>query len=120
MLRHRAQRAEEDEAIDAGALGGPEQAPGGEAVELLQPGRRLVAPGAREVHDRPHAAQRMAERRRIREVAERDLDAHARRSQAARIADQAAHGLAARGEPRKQGRSDPSGRAGEQEHRPGA
>jgi hypothetical protein len=120
VLGDGAERAEEDEALHAGSLGGAQQPPGRQAVELLQPRGGLVAPRGREVHDRADAAQRVAERAGIGELAERDLDVHARRSEPARVADQAAHGVTARGEPRQQGRADPSGGAGEQEHRRGA
>jgi hypothetical protein len=72
------------------------------------------------VYDRLHAAQRMAERRGVGEVAERDLDADPRGTEPARIAHEASHCFPARREPRQEGRSDPSGGAGEQEHGPGA
>ena len=55
---------------------------------------RLVADRRRQVDHRVHAAQRVAERGRVGEVAERDLHAHALVAQAARVAHQAAHGLA--------------------------
>ena len=53
--------------------------------------RGLVADRRGEVHDRVDAAHRVAERRRVGEVAERDLDPHALGAQPARVADQAAH-----------------------------
>ena len=81
--------------LDAGALGGPQQAPGGDAVDLLDRGAGLVALGGGQVDDGLDAAQGVPEGGRVAEVAERDLHADALRAQAAGIADEAAHGLAA-------------------------
>ena len=53
--------------------------------------RGLVADGGGEVHDGVDAAQGVAERRRVGEVAQRDLDAHAVGAEAPRVADEAAH-----------------------------
>ena len=64
-----------------------------------------------------HAAQRVAERRRVGEVAERDLHAHALGAQPARVAHQAAHRLAGRHEPAQQRAPDEPGGAGQQQHR---
>ena len=47
------------------------------------------------MHDGVHAAQRVAERGRVGQVAERDLDPHPLVAEPARVAHQAAHGLAA-------------------------
>ena len=80
----------------AGALGGAQQPPGGEAVELLDRRPGLVALGAGEVDDGAHAAQRVAERGRIGEVAGGQLHVHPVGPEAPRVAHQAAHGLAAR------------------------
>ena len=101
---------------DAGALGRAQQAPGGEAVELLERRARLVALGAGEVHDGAHAAQRVAERGRVGEVADGQLHAHALGPEPARVAHQAAHGLAPGHEPAQHGGAEQSGGAGEQEH----
>ena len=75
----------------ARALGRPHQAQRGERVQLLDRGARLVADRGRHVHDRVDAAQRVAERGRVREVAERDLHAHALLAEAARVAHERAH-----------------------------
>ena len=52
---------------------------------------------------------------RVGEVAERDLDAHPLGPEAARIAHQAAHGLAARGQAAQQRGADQPGGAGQQD-----
>ena len=67
-----------------------------------------------------HAAQRVAERRRVGEVAERDLDPHALVAQPARVAHQAADRASRRGQPAQQGRADQPGGAGEEEHARGS
>ena len=64
------------EVLGAGALGGAQQPPGGEPVELLDRRAGLVALGAGEVDDGPHAAQRVAERGRVGEVADGELHVH--------------------------------------------
>ena len=86
----RAERREEHEAPRAGALGGPDQPPGGDAVELLDRSVGLVADHRRQVHDRVDAAQRVAKRQRVAEVAERDLDADPLGAEPPRVAHQAA------------------------------
>ena len=70
------------------------------------------------MNHRVHPAQRVAERGRVGQIAERDLHPHALVAQAARIAHQAADRLAGRGEPAQQRRAHGSGRAGQQDHRP--
>jgi hypothetical protein len=100
----------------AGPLGRPQQAPRREPVELLDARSGLVALGARQVDHRADAAQRVAERRRVREVARRELDAHPLGPEAARIADQAAHGLAAREQAPQHGGAEQAGGSREQDH----
>ena len=73
----RSQRREEDEALDPGPLGRPQQARGRQAVQLLDPGVGLVADRRREVDHGVGAAQRLALQMAVaeaRQVAERDLD----------------------------------------------
>jgi len=117
VLRRGAERRHEQEALDPGALGGAQQPPGREAVELLETGGGLVAPGAGQVDDRAHAAQRVAERAGVGEVSERDLDAHPRGTEPAWIADEAADRLARR-DARQQRRADLSRGACQQQHGP--
>ena len=63
-----------------------------------------------------HAAQGVAKRRRVGEVAERDLHPHALGAQSPRVAHEAAY-LGALGEqPAQQGRADQAGRTGQQQH----
>ena len=81
-----------------GGLGGAQQAPGGDAVDLLDRRLRLVALRGGEVDDGLDAAQGVAEGRRVAEVAERDLHPHALRAEPPRVAHQAADRLA-RGRP---------------------
>jgi hypothetical protein len=120
VMRRGAERRHEHEPLDARTLGAAQEPPRREAVELLQPCGGLVAPRTREVDDRAHAAQGVAERGGIGEVAQRDLHPHAGRPEPARVAHEATHRVAARLQARQQRRSDPSGGAGEQEHGPGA
>ena len=98
---------EEDEVLDARALGRAQQAPGGHAVDLLDRRVGLVALRGREVDDGPHAAQRVAEGRRVAEVAERDLHADALRAEAPRVADQAADRVPG-GPTRRRSSADPT------------
>ena len=70
------------------------------------------------MHDRVDAAQGVAERGRVREVAERDLHAHALVAEPARVAHERAHRAAVRREPAQQGGSDGAGGTREQDHRP--
>ena len=63
-----------------------------------------------------HAAHGVAERRRVGQVAEGDLHAHALVAQAPRVAHQTADRLAAGGQPPQQRRADQAGGAGEQDH----
>ena len=78
--------------------------------------RGLVAHRAGEVDDGADAAQRVAEGGRIGEVAERDLHPDPLGPEPARVAHEAAHRLAARGQAAQQRRADRPGGAGEQEH----
>src|SRR4029077_6017531 len=109
---------EEHEPSHARALCGPHDAPGGDPVELLDRAVRLIANRRRQVHDRVHPPQRIAKRRRIGEVAERDLHAHAQRPQPARVAHQAAHVHPVIHEPAQQRRAHLPGGSGEEQHRP--
>ena len=68
------------------------------------------------MHDGPHAAQRVAKRRRVGEVAERDLHAHAVGPEPPRVADEAADGLAGGGQAAQQRAADEARGAGQQEH----
>ena len=68
------------------------QAQRGHRVQLLDRAARLVADRGGQVHDGVHAAQRVAERRRVGQVAQRDLDPHALVAEAARVAHQARTG----------------------------
>ena len=61
-------------------------------------------------------AQRVAKRRRVGEVAEGDLHAHALGAQAPRVAHQAAHRAPGGGQARQQRGADEAGGAGEQQH----
>ena len=69
------------------------------------------------MHDRAHAAQRMAKGQRVGEVPERDLHPHPLGAQTARIAHQAPHRLALGRQPAQQRGADQAGGAGEQDHR---
>ena len=80
---------------------------------------RLVADGGGEVDDGVDAAQRVAERRRVGEVAERDLHAHALGPEPPRVAHQAAHRPPGGGQARQQRGADVAGGAGEQDHAAG-
>jgi hypothetical protein len=110
----------EDEVLDAGAAGRLHHAPRRDAVELLDRSAGLVARRAGEVHHRAHAAQRVAERRRVGQVAEHDLDAHALLAQPARVPDQAPDRATRRGQSANDGRADQPGGAGEQQHARGS
>jgi hypothetical protein len=55
------------------------------------------------VHHRLNAAERIAKRGRIHEVAERYLHAHALVAETARVANESAHRLAVRRQPAQQG-----------------
>ena len=101
-----------------GALRGAHQAKGGERVQLLDRGARLVADRGRHVDHRVHAAKGVAERGRVREVAERDLHAHALVAEPARVAHQRAHRPAVEREAAQKGGADGAGGPGEQDHRP--
>ena len=68
------------------------------------------------MHDRVDAAERMAERERVGEVSERDLDTHPLGFEPARIAHQAAHRDSGGGQPPQQRQPDRPGCAGQQEH----
>ena len=86
------------------------------AVELLDRAARLVADRGGQVHDRVHAAHRVAERRRVGQVAERDLHPHALGAQPPRVAHQAAHRAAFGEQAAQQRGADEAGRAGKQQH----
>ena len=117
MMGRGVERGEEQEALDPRALRGLHHAPGGDAVELLDRAARLVADRACQVHDRAHAAKRVAKRGRVGEVAERDLNAHALCAQAPGIPHQAAHRRSLCHQPAQQRGAHEAGRAGEQQHR---
>ena len=91
VVRRRAQRRDPHEVLGADALGGAQQPPGGQPVELLDRRAGLIACPAREVHDRVHAAQRVAPRGRIGEVADRQLDPHALRPELPWVTNQTAN-----------------------------
>ena len=73
---------------------------------------RSPPPGAR----RRDAAQRVPPRRRVGQIADRELHADALGAQPARIAHEAAHGHCRRGEATQHGRSDQSGGTRQQKH----
>jgi NAD-dependent dihydropyrimidine dehydrogenase PreA subunit len=102
--------------LDAGALGGAYHAPGRDPVELLDRAGRLVADRGGEVHDGPDAAHRVAKGRRIGQIAERDLDAHAIWPEPAGIADEAADRLSGGRQAAQQRPSDGTRGTGQQEH----
>jgi hypothetical protein len=110
------QRREEHEPLDARALGGLDHPPRRDRVEFLDRAVRLVADRRGEVDDGPDAAQGVAERRRIGQVAQRDLHADALGPQPARVAHEAAHGLPRGGQTAQEGGPDEPGGAGEQQH----
>ena len=89
-------RAEEEEALGPGGLGVAQQPGRRDAVELLDAARRLVADGRRQVDHLARAAHELPQRRRVGQVAQRDLDPHPIRPQPPRIAHQDPHGLALR------------------------
>jgi hypothetical protein len=89
----RADRREEHEPLRAGTLGGAHQPQRGDRVQLLDRRARLVADRRGEVHDRVDPAQRVAKRRRVGQVPQRDLHAHPLGSQPSRIPHEAAHPL---------------------------
>ena len=66
--------------------------------------------------DRVDAAQGVAERGRVGQVAERDLHAHALGAQSPRVAHQAAHLLAFGDQAAQQRRAHQAGRAGKEQH----
>jgi hypothetical protein len=115
-VRRRPERGEEDEALDAGALGRADHPPRRDAVELLDRPAGLVAGRARQVDDGVHAAHGVAKRRRVGEVAERDLHAHAVGAELLGVAHQATHGHALGDDPPQQGRAHCPGGAGEEQH----
>ena len=115
--RRGAQRGEEHEPLHAGALGRLDQPPGGDAGQLLDRAVGLVADHRGQVDDGVDAAQRVAERQVVAEIAERDLDPDALGPQPPRIADQAANRRAGGDQAAQQGAADGSGGAGEQQHR---
>ena len=116
VVRRGAERHRPHEVPGARPLGRAQQAPGRERVELLDRRPGLVALGAGQVDHGPHAAQRVAERGRVGEVAGGELHVHPLRPEPARIAHQAAHGLAARDEPPQHRGAEQAGRSREQDH----
>ena len=102
----RRERREEHEALDARALGGLDHPPGRDAVELLDRPVGLVADRGGEVHHGADAAQGVAERRRVGQVAEGDLDPNALGAEAARVAHEAANRLPGGGEAGQEGGAD--------------
>ena len=70
------------------------------------------------MHDGVDATKRIAKRGRVRQVAERDLHAHALVAEAAWVAHEGAHRPAVGREPAQQGGSDGAGGTREQDHRP--
>ena len=66
--------------------------------------------------DRPRAAHRLAQRPRVGQVADRDLDAHALGPEPPRVADQAADRLAARRQAPQERGADEARGAGEEQH----
>ena len=117
VVRGRAERHRPDEVLDPGALGGAQQAPGGDRVQLLQRRSRLVALGGGQVDDRADPAQRMAKGGRVGEVADRELDVHPVRPDPAGVAYQAAHGLPPPDEPAEHRRAEQAGGTGQEQHR---
>src|ERR671918_167717 len=71
-----------------------------------------------EVDDGVHAAQRVAEGGRVREVAERDLHPYALVAEPARVAHEAAHRLAPGDQPPQKRGAHRAGGAREQDHEP--
>ena len=116
VVRRGAERHRPQQVLGAGALGRAQQPPGGEPVELLDRRAGLVALGAGEVDHGPHAAQRVAERGRVGEVARGQLDVHPLGPEPPRVAHQAAHGLAAADEPPQHRGAEQAGRSREQDH----
>ena len=103
VVRRGAERRQPDEPLRAGPLGGAQQPRGGQPVDLLDRRARLVALARRQVDDDANAAQRVAPRRRVGQVADRELHAHALGAEPPRVAHQAAHRLAARREASQHG-----------------
>jgi hypothetical protein len=95
MVRRGPERHRPQQMAGAAALGGAQEPPGGEAVELLDRRPGLVALGAGEVDDGAHAAQGVAERGRVGEVAGGQLHMHPVGPEPPGVAHQAAHRLAA-------------------------
>ncbi len=116
MVSGGVERREEQEAFDSRALRSLDHAPGGDPVELLDRAARLIADRSRQVHDRADAPQRVPKRRRVGEVAERDLHPHALCAEPARVAHEAAHLRAFGDEAAQERRPDHAGGAGEQQH----
>ena len=111
----RPQRGEEDEALHAGPLGGPQQARGRQPVQLLDPCVGLVADRRREVDHGVRSAQRLALQMAVaeaRQVAERDLDLDPMTAEPARVADQRPDVVAGLEQEREQRPADGSARPG--------
>ena len=116
VVRRRAERRDPDEVPRADALGGPQQAPRGEPVELLDRRPRLIAGAAGEVHDGVHAPQRVAPRGRIGQVPDRQLDPHPLRPKPPRVTNQTTHRRAACDQPSHHGVAQQSRCSGHQKH----
>ena len=102
------------------ALGGAQQPYRRQPVQLLDPVRRLVADRRRQVDHGVDPAQRLPHQvgvRHLAEVAERDLHVDPALAEPPRLADQAAHVLAALQQQRQQARADAAGCPGQQQHR---
>src|SRR5262249_30218841 len=115
----RSERREEDEALDAGSLGRPQEAHGRKAVQLLHPSVGLVADRPGQVDERVDAAQRLALQVAIAQagqIAKRDLDLDAMATEPAWVADKGPDvmpGVEQRGE---EGPADGSARPCKQDH----
>ena len=106
--------------LDPGPLGRPQEACGGEPVQLLDPCVGLVADRRREVDHRVRSAQRLALEMAVAQagqVAERDLHVDPMAAEAARIAHQRPHVVARLQQEWKQRPAHGSARPGQQDHR---
>ena len=110
-------RREEHEALRARSLGRPHEPQRRHGVQLLDRRAWLVADRGGQVHHRVDAAQGVAERGRVRQVAERDLNPHALVAEPARVAHEAANRPRLGGEPPQQRGADGSRGPREQDHR---
>ena len=104
--------------LRADALGGAQEPPGGQPVELLDGRARLVAGAAGQVHDRLDAAQCVAPARGIGQIADRQLHPDPFRPEPPGVTDQTPDGRAARDQAAHHGVTEQSGGAGEEKHAP--